>query len=201
MGNQWGVNLQAGFADPVIEAQRVFRVVLDAMSRPGLIGEIDVALAAPQPLDPATSAAMLTFVDSDTPLWLDSLAATGAVMDYARFHCGCRLAVRPQDAVFAVIADATKMPPLSAFPDGSDEYPDRSATVIVQVPALTGGRPLGLAGPGIRHRAQLTVSGLPAAFPHWVEENHALFPRGVDLLFTCGRQLAALPRSTRLVGC
>jgi alpha-D-ribose 1-methylphosphonate 5-triphosphate synthase subunit PhnH len=201
MGNQWGLTLQTGFADAVLDAQSVFRVVLDAMARPGRIVDIDIPLSGPPPLDSATTAAMLTLVDGDTPLWLDGLAATGAVMDYARFHCGCRLAVRPQEAVFAVIADVSKMPPLSAFPDGSDEYPDRSATLLLQVPSLTGGRPLGLAGPGIRHRAQLSVAGLPAAFPHWLDENHALFPRGVDLIFTCGQQLAALPRSTRLVGC
>jgi alpha-D-ribose 1-methylphosphonate 5-triphosphate synthase subunit PhnH len=200
MGSQWGTNLRPAFAAPVIDAQRAFRMVLDAMARPGRVVGIDLVPAGPPPLDPATAAVMLTLVDGDTPLWLDGAAATGAAMDYARFHCGCRLASRPQEASFAVIANVAQMPPLAAFPAGSDEYPDRSATLILQLPSLFGGRPLTLAGPGIRHGAQLAVAGLPAAFPHWLEENHAMFPRGVDLIFTSGRQLAALPRSTRLAG-
>ncbi|MFX9600755.1 phosphonate C-P lyase system protein PhnH, partial [Acinetobacter baumannii] len=69
------------------------------------------------------------------------------------------------------------MPPLAAFSLGSDEYPDRSTTLILQVPDLTGGNAWTLGGPGIRDRAALAIAGLPDGFRDQVIENHLGFPR------------------------
>jgi alpha-D-ribose 1-methylphosphonate 5-triphosphate synthase subunit PhnH len=41
----------------------------------------------------------------------------------------------------------------------------------------------------------LLVDGLPADFVAVWQRNHALFPRGVDLILCAGRSVAALPRS------
>jgi len=90
------------------------------------------------------------------------------------------------------------MPPLSAFQAGSDEYPDRSTSLILQLPALRDGEVWSLKGPGIRESRSFAPAGLPAPFRGWLEENHRLFPRGVDVIFTSGSSLAALPRSSRL---
>jgi len=68
--------------------------------------------------------------------------------------------------------------------------------VLIQVETLTSGRGRRLTGPGIKTEARLEARGLPAAFWGSLRDNHALFPRGVDVLLTAGRQLAALPRTT-----
>jgi alpha-D-ribose 1-methylphosphonate 5-triphosphate synthase subunit PhnH len=82
--------------------------------------------------------------------------------------------------------------PLARFAIGTAEYPDRSATLIVELPALaTGGARL--AGPGIETTAVLALPD-PTAFV----ANHSLNPLGLDFFFTCGAKLAALPRSTRV---
>lgn len=190
--------LRPGFFDPSIQSQRVFRGVLDAMARPGILVDLAVELAPPAPLDPATAAVALTLADYETPLWLD--CGDGAAAQYLRFHCGCPMTAETGAGAFAIITAPAAMPPLSAFRAGCDEYPDRSATLIVQVPSLTAGPVWRLSGPGILGGIGLAVAGLPPAFRQWAEDNHALFPRGVDLIFTSGAALVALPRSTRLEG-
>ncbi|CAA7616883.1 phosphonate C-P lyase system protein PhnH [Magnetospirillum sp. UT-4] len=190
--------LLPGFADPVLDSQRVFRAVLEATARPGTLVELPLHLEPPAPLDAATAAVMLALADYETPLWLDGTAATDAVAEYLRFHCGCPLVSDPAAAAFALIADASIMPPLAAFHAGSDEYPDRSTTLVIQVATLTAGEPVELSGPGIRDSARLAAGAFPPDFPRWVAANHELFPRGVDLVLASGRSLAALPRSTRL---
>jgi alpha-D-ribose 1-methylphosphonate 5-triphosphate synthase subunit PhnH len=185
-----------GFADPVLDSQQTFRVLLDAMAHPGRVVEVPGAETAPEPLHPATAAVCLTLADFETPLWLDAGATTLEALAYLRFHCGCRLVDAPEQGRFALISEPGGMPPLTAFDLGSDEFPERSATLLVQVETLVAGRGRRLTGPGIRTEARLEARGLPEAFWRDFRRNHALFPRGVDVLLTAGRQLAALLRTT-----
>lgn len=187
--------LAPGFGDPVHDAQATFRAVLDAMSHPGRPVELPVRVAAPAPLGEAATAVVLTLCDAETPLWLDPILAASA--DYLRFHCGMTLSP-PDTADFALIGDAQAMPSLDTFALGSDEYPDRSTTLIVEVERLRTGPGLSLSGPGIVGTALLDAAGLPKQF--WAERHllGELFPRGLDVILTCGSRLAALPRTTRV---
>lgn len=192
--------MRPGLADPVLDSQRIFRRVLDAMSHPGRIVELAVADAGPGPLHPATEAVCLALVDLETPLWLDAAGRTAEVTAHLRFHCGCPIVDEPAHARFAVVADPVRMPELGHFDPGTDEYPDRSATIIVQARELSGDAGRRLTGPGIETEARLDVLGLPGAFWEALRANHDRFPRGVDVLLTAGRRLAALPRTTRVEG-
>lgn len=180
----------AGFADPVADSQRCFRAVLDAMARPGSVHVAGVGLAAPPSLDAATAAVLLTLVDGETPLWLAPRlhAARGWIL----FHCGAVCVEDPMRASF-VTSDA--LPDLSVLHAGTHEAPEGAGTIIVQVRALGAGTRYRLRGPGLRDDALLSVNGLPAKFAAIWADNHARFPRGVDLLLCAGSRLAALPRS------
>ncbi len=188
--------MSPGFADPVFDSQRMFRRLLEAMSYPGRIVDTGAQAAAPAPLSSAAAATCLSLADYETPVWLDPAAQP--VRDWLRFHCGCPIVAEPGQARFGIVHDAAAIPSLAIFNPGTDEYPDRSATLIVEVGALTPGEGLRLTGPGIRAETRLTVEGLPQRI--WVEwrENRALFPGGVDLILTCGDQLAALPRTVKV---
>jgi alpha-D-ribose 1-methylphosphonate 5-triphosphate synthase subunit PhnH len=192
--------MRAGFADPVFESQRVFRGVLDAVAEPGRLITLGAAPSAPPPLHPATVAIALALLDLETPVWLDAAAGTAEAVAHLRFHCGCPIVEDPARARFAIIAGPAAMPEIGVFDAGSDEYPDRSATLIVQAEALRAGGGLRLSGPGIATEARLEIAGLPARFREAMRGNHARFPRGVDVLLTAGASLAALPRTTWIEG-
>jgi alpha-D-ribose 1-methylphosphonate 5-triphosphate synthase subunit PhnH len=192
--------VRAGFADPVFDSQRVFRTVLDAMSEPGRVLAVEPPPAA-GPLHPATVAIALALLDLETPLWLDAAARTPETVAHLRFHCGCPIVDEPARARFAIIADPGRMPDIGVFDPGSDEYPDRSATLIVQAGTLAAGSGKRLSGPGIaREEARLEVTGLPARFWDQLRTNRGRFPRGIDVVLTAGAALIALPRTTRVEG-
>ena len=94
------------------------------------------------------------------------------------------------DAVFALGTWDTL--PVPDFSRGTAEYPDRSATLIVETDELTDAGAV-LRGPGIKDQAALS---LPEAQAFQV--NARLLPLGLDFIFTSGARLAALPRSTKV---
>lgn len=190
--------MRPGLSDPVLDSQRIFRAVLDAMSHPGRLVALAQPPPAPAPLYSATTAVCLALVDFETPLWLDPAARTAETIAHLRFHCGCPIVDEPDRARFGVVADPARMPGLDRFDPGTDEYPDRSATVVVQARTLTAGGGKRLRGPGIETETRLDAEGLPARFWQGLRENHERFPRGVDVLLTAGAALVALPRSTRV---
>ncbi|KAA5603590.1 phosphonate C-P lyase system protein PhnH [Blastochloris sulfoviridis] len=193
------VALAPGFADPVFDAQRAFRSVMAAMARPGRIEPLASELAPPAPMTPALAALALTLADQDTPLWLDAaLMASPEVAEFLRFHAGAPIIADPAAAAFALVSDPRAMPLLDAFAQGSDAYPDRSATLLVQVERFSGAS-LMLAGPGIAGTATFAASPLPDDFVERLKANRAAFPRGVDLVLCTANEIAALPRSVRLV--
>ena len=189
--------LAPGFADPVGAAQSTFRAVLAAMAEPGRIMTLDVALAPPRPLGLAAAAVALSLLDGDTPLWCDP--ACRPVAPFLRFHTGVALVDAPEHARFALIGDPAALPSLAQFDAGTDEYPDRSASLILAVTHLGVGAALMLRGPGIKERRRLAVAGVPAGFRAEWRANHARFPRGIDVILTAGDRLACLPRSVEIL--
>jgi len=187
-------DIAPGLADPPHDSQRLFRAVLEGFSHPGRI----VALPQPPdsvgPLSTAATAFVLTLVDRDAPLWLAPAFDVAAVRDFVRFHTGAPLVAREAEALFALLTPDC-VPLLDGFAVGSDPYPDRSATLIVEVPSLSDGPERLVRGPGIQDRVTTRIDGLPSSFWSEWKANHALFPCGVDIVFTAGTELLALPRS------
>ena len=181
--------LTGGFTDPARQSAHAFRALLEAMARPGRIHQVAGALP-PAPLSIAAGVTLLTLADATTPLHLAGGCDREELRGWIAFHCGSPL-VGPEEAQF-VLGAWEDLHPLSRFRTGEPAYPDRSATLIVEMPQLTatGAR---LTGPGIERDAQLSLPET-AAF----QANRALFPLGFDVILTCGDTLAALPRSTRV---
>src|SRR5579864_8006875 len=125
--------LPAGFADKVLSAQSTFRSVMEAMARPGSARPVAVDVGAPPPMMRATAALALTLFDHDTPVWLDSaMTETALVAKWLRFHTAAPVVADPSVCHFALIGNGIALPDLARFSLGSNEYPDRSTTVILQ---------------------------------------------------------------------
>lgn len=184
--------LTGGFPDPAIDAARAFRAILDAMARPGTIVRL-AGCSAPAPAGPAMAAALLTLADGTTPVHLAGRFDTPDLRAWLAFHTGAAVAPVRGDAVFGLGGWADLMP-LDGWNPGTEDYPDRSATLIVALDRLEpdGAR---LTGPGIETESRLS---LPDTAPfQW---NAARFPLGVDVILTCADRLAAVPRTTRVEG-
>ncbi|WP_298837348.1 phosphonate C-P lyase system protein PhnH [uncultured Roseobacter sp.] len=183
------LTLEGGFAQPAEDAARAFRAIMESVARPGTIRRLQGA-QPPRPRSQAAGAAILTLCDGDTPVFLAGVVDCQAVRDWIAFHTG---------APFCTAAEATfaagswnDLQPLSAYPVGTPEYPNRSATLIADLPRLA---PVGvtLTGPGIK-----TTSHLSRPEAACFQTNHGLLPVGLDFLFTCDDLIAAVPRSAEV---
>ncbi|MEM7189780.1 MAG: phosphonate C-P lyase system protein PhnH [Pseudomonadota bacterium] len=184
------VALQGGFANPPVQAAEGFRAALQAMSRPGQI-EAVAGSTPPPPLSVAAGVLALVLCDHDTPIWLAPSVDGSDIREWFAFHTGAPVALRAA-AQFA-FGRWDEMLPLTNFAIGTPEYPDRSATLIVEVEGF--GDAHRLTGPGIETDAHLTVPD-PDAF----RRNAALYPLGLDFFLTAGNRLAGVPRTTRVEG-
>ncbi|MEC9344557.1 MAG: phosphonate C-P lyase system protein PhnH [Pseudomonadota bacterium] len=192
--------LEGGFADPVFDSQALFRILMDAMARPATIFALEARVCPPDPLSPVAAAIACTLADPDTPLWLGAkLATRDAIRQWLAFQTGAPLAANASDAEFAFIADPLVMPSLDAFAQGSQDYPDRSTTLVLQVESLDGGESLVFEGPGMRARKAIAPAPMPHHFARQWRANRERFPRGVDLVLTGPDSIACLPRTARLV--
>lgn len=191
--------MQPGYADLVLDSQRTFRAVLDAVAHPGRLVTAGPTLTPPPPLAAAAAATALTLFDFETRVWVDATIGDEA-REWLAFHTGAPLVEAPANADFALVADIGRLPALEAFDRGTDERPERSATLVLQVLALEPGAGRRLTGPGIAEDTWLDVRGMPETFWPALRENGALFPRGVDVLLVAGTRLVALPRTTRVEG-
>jgi alpha-D-ribose 1-methylphosphonate 5-triphosphate synthase subunit PhnH len=184
--------MQPGFTAPVEDAQSCFRAVLDALSRPGRVQVLDTQLTPPASLDRATAAVLLTLTDAETSLHHD--AGDGADA-WLRFHCGCPMGPMAQASFVLAVG---RPPKLAELQQGSEEEPERGATLILQVASLETGTGWRLTGPGIEHEHRLAIQGMPDGFlAEWAAQR-ANFPRGVDIILCAGDRIAALPRGTRI---
>ena len=171
---------------------------MGAVSRPGRILPFKVAHDAPSPLWPTAAAVARTLCDFQTPVWLSPQLCSEAVTNYLRFHTGAPIASTRADAAFIFLQAGVDPVDPSLFAQGTHEYPDRSATLVIQTASLRNAGAIDLSGPGIPLPVTLDAEGLTPDFWMAMAGNHAQFPLGVDVIFVSPDAIAALPRSTSI---
>lgn len=199
--------LEPGFSDPVHDAQRVFRCLLDALARPGQLRDVGTRLADSTEASTAARATLFALADGTTSVWLQRELPD--VANALRFHTGAPLLTGEDtlsQAQFALLTDPAACPELDRFAFGTAESPEHSTTLIVDVPTLAagcqpGGLCLRLRGPGIKTETSVTIGGLSMAFWQARAALAPRFPAGLDLILTAGDQVLGLPRTTQVEVC
>jgi alpha-D-ribose 1-methylphosphonate 5-triphosphate synthase subunit PhnH len=149
----------------------------------------------------ATAAIALTLFDDDTPIWLDHrMAEAASAARWLKFHTSAPVVADSSVSQFALIGDGGALLGMDCFCLGSNEYPDRSTTLILQVESLAEGPGYILRGPGIDGTAFLRATIAPEDLFERLAVNATLFPRGIDVVLVHDDAMVAIPRTTRLIG-
>lgn len=193
------IGLDGGFSEPVLQAQTAFRAIMNALANPGTVQNLVTPQSITSSLSPELASVLLTLSDHDTSIWLDDvLRADAGVLDFINFHTSAPVVREPGRAAFAFATSAAHLPRLDQFALGTQEYPDRSTTIVLAVEALSGGAELIMRGPGIKDHGHISPIGLPEDFLSQWGANREVFPRGVDLLLVADGAVLGLPRTTRI---
>ena len=180
------------FADQVHDTQAVFRVAMQAFSRPGQLQRLEIALDSFGNWDPGTVALLLTLCDFETNDLLEP--DDGVFASYLKLHTGAQIVSDRSAADFVAVTEPEPEYGFEHLRIGTDETPHLSATLLLQVKSFQNGTPVRLSGPGIKGSTTLLVKGLSSGF--FERRSSFRFPRGVDIFFIANQQLVGLPRTT-----
>jgi len=184
--------------------QKIFRVLLDCMAKPGTIGRIDLVDSTEGSGFPFTGymfSVAKTLLDQETlfhvandpgqvetMISLDTMAVSGSLSD-------CDYLLTSGNDFFEI----------ERLKRGSWKFPDESATIIFQVKDLFDsddyeGESVSmiLKGPGIKDSKKIAIEGLNPILLDGLKECNREFPLGIDCILV-GRtgKICCIPRSTR----
>lgn len=203
--------------DPVFDAQAHYRLLLDAMARPGTINTLPgIPLAPPRGLSRAAALTGFALLDVNVSFAVDG--GDVAVTRYLAVNTSSGPEEIPEaDFVFAGGMASPSL--LFAMKKGTLPYPEEGATLVATVEALASDaqaltrdaqaadmpgdeKPvlsLTLKGPGIAAETTLFVGGLSVSLLEALQECNAEFPLGIDLVLAdAGNRIACIPRSSRV---
>ena len=176
------------FQDQSKDAARAFRMALKAMAMPGKIQNFQVIDGLPTPLSIAGATLILVFCDFNTKIFLGETFRNKNVEDWINFYTGAKIS-GDKNVDFAV-GHIQELLPFHEFPIGTDEYPDRSANIVIEN-ASKDVKSFSLNGPGIKETLHVE---LPEKI---IERESAIsFPLGVDIFLAKENFVMGLPRTT-----
>lgn len=164
----------------VIDGHDHFRAALVALSYPGRRIPVDTAPGLPE--------------GGTGERILRALCDAGAAITRVAAD-GTTTGARPEEASVLVVDGCTSHGLLERIPRGTEEYPERGATVVYLVDGLPDSTCLRLAGPGIDGDLDIRV---PLPCGDIMARNTACreYPAGIDLLLTGTGWVTGLPRTT-----
>jgi len=188
--------LESAF-DQVFTSQQIYRLLLDAMARPGRVVALPkLRISPPEGLSRPMAGLVFTLLDQETAFAV--LPDHQPWSSYLCLNTGSRQAA-VSEAEFIIIDGRIDLPELLEVNRGNLLFPDRGATLMVMVSAVGdegADTRLTLEGPGIPGTRALSLCGLHPGNLERVQTLNREFPLGVDLVITDHRNaLVCIPRS------
>ena len=185
--------------DQVGEAQRLFRLVLDAMAWPGKVNPLPPSgLRPPPPWPSGLVQVARTLLDAQV-----AFAAVGvgdeALTRYLALNTGARV-VAPDRADYVLAGRPFERLDVAGLSAGTLAAPEGGATLLVAAETLENGPArLRLSGRGVPGERVLALDEPTARLLVRVAAREDEYPLGLDAIVVdaCGR-VAALPRTTRI---
>lgn len=191
-------NIPPGFDNHVFDSQNTFRLIMEAMARPGKKMNMELNTDPPKNMYKTTAAAVLALFDPDTPYYLGT--NDSQLERWIKFHCGSKISENKKDSVFALFLHNEQID-LNSFSKGSFIRPDLSATFIIQVDEITelhSNKSLVLKGPGIKDTHNVFLKGFNKDILKG--RSDCFFPMGQDFIFTDPSGFLCIPRTTVIEG-
>jgi alpha-D-ribose 1-methylphosphonate 5-triphosphate synthase subunit PhnH len=197
-------SIPAGFGNESHSSQQIFRSALKALSYPGRLLELQHDASTPKGVNSVVAGMLLALLDSETSLWCTNSKSLNLATEWLNFHTDCVVLDTPEKADFLWVEHIHDLPHFETLKRGTNQYPDRSATCIIEVPKLSEKTSpfYQLKGPGIQSQENLFIQGWQQKeylmfFDFW-NTNAQHFPCGVDVYMSDSSHLLGLPRTTQL---
>jgi alpha-D-ribose 1-methylphosphonate 5-triphosphate synthase subunit PhnH len=190
--------------DEVFDAQAQFRIVMDAMARPGKINVLPhLDILPPEGLNEASALVALGLLNADVTFACSEVNAD-EIQSYLSVNTGAQLNPLEQgDYIFLTGQEDISV--VEKVKVGTLSYPEQGATLIFGVSEISGSKTEGavkiiLKGPGIENTNTVFVTGINADLLNQIKIINQEFPLGVDLILTdVSNQLICIPRSNQFI--
>ncbi len=189
--------------DPIVDAQRHFRLLLAAMANPGKIEKLaHPKLNAPARWHPVTACIAFALLNADVHFWVDETEQD--FIAYLGLNTGSSWS-NPATADFLFFMSPPSADFIQQIQTGTPDYPETGATLVLQIEKIAssmfeGSLQLLLQGPGVPGERPLFLETTNADFFQEIQTINAEFPLGVDLFLTdTAGNLAAIPRSNQFI--
>ena len=190
--------------DEVFDAQKHFRVLLDAMSRPGKIGRLEGPEMDPPPgIHRASILSAFALLNADVSFFSFG-DPEGEIAQYIQENTGAQCSdMETADYVF--LRGVYPAESLFKVKKGSLQEPEESATVLVDLERISVSGDdadirLVLQGPGVETEKIIFLKGVHAGLFGAIAEINDEFPMGIDLFVAdADQQVMGIPRSCHFV--
>lgn len=186
--------------DEVFEAQEHFRLIMDAMAKPGSIKTLDSEIIVYEGFSKASALIGFALLDSNTGFYqnyeenLDQYLILNTSSSPKSPENADFLFLKEPNIEFQAIEEAAI---------GEPEYPEKGAFLIIEVSkisdeAFSKSLELILKGPGVKGSKSIHVGGLSKKVLEAIQEKNMEYPLGVDTILTDpSGTLVCIPRSNQ----
>lgn len=191
------------YFDEVFDTQTAFRSIMQALARPGQLQKLDAMkkLNPPKPLNAATACIGLTLMSQDSLFHVEEQQFPQG-KEYFSVNTSARFC-EISEAAFLYIQGQDSTATIAKAHTGLLEYPETSATVIIDVMAMSeepmaDALALNMQGPGVLDEKTVFIKGINPEILGMIQAKNGEYPLGIDVFMTDKKnQVLGIPRTNQ----